>query len=231
MAKQGKRVRDARKAIAGASSRPLEEAVAEVKRHAVAKFDETVEIAIRLGVDVRHSDQVVRGTVTLPAGTGKEVRVAVFARGEKADEARAAGADVVGAEELVEQVQKGDVDFGRCIATPDMMSLAGRVARILGPRGLMPNPKVGTVTNDVADAVRKAKGGEIQFRTERTGVVHARLGRASFEDAALAENARAVVAAVGRAKPSSAKGTYLRKISLSSTMGPGIAVDVASVAG
>lgn len=231
MAKSGKRIRDSRGAVRQGPARPLGEAVGLVKEHARAKFDESVDVAIRLGVDVRHSDQVVRGTVTLPAGAGREVRVAVFARDEKAGEARAAGADLVGAEDLMETVQQGRIDFERCIATPDMMKTLGRIARILGPRGLMPNPKVGTVTADVAGAVRKAKAGEIQFRTERTGVVHARVGRASFEPSALEENIRAVVGAVGRAKPASAKGTYFRKISLSSTMGPGVAVDVAGAVG
>lgn len=230
MARPGKRVRDSRKAVDG-PPRPLAEAVAAVKEQAKAKFDESVDVAIRLGVDVRHSDQMVRGTVTLPAGTGKELRVAVFARDDKAEEAKAAGADLVGAEELMETVQKGEINFERCIATPDMMKSLGKIARVLGPRGLMPNPKVGTVTADVADAVKKAKGGEIQFRTERTGVVHARIGRASFEAAALEENLRAVVEAVSRAKPSGIKGTYFRKIAISSTMGPGVAIDVASATG
>ena len=231
MAKHGKRVRDAREKASEQSLRSLDEAVVFVKQHAKAKFDETIEVAIKLGVDVRRSDQTVRGTCTLPGGTGKNVRVAVFARGPKADEAKNAGADVVGAEDLAETVQKGTIEFDRCVATPDMMRVVGKVARILGPRGLMPNPKVGTVTMDVEDAVRKAKGGEIQFRTERTGVVHAGVGRASFENVAISENVRAVVNAVNRAKPAATKGTYLRKISLSSTMGPGISVEVASVVG
>lgn len=230
MARSGKRVRDSRKAVAGPPV-SLDEAVAAVKEHAKAKFDESVDVAIRLGVDVRHSDQMVRGTVTLPAGTGKNVRVAVFARDEKAEEARAAGADLVGADDLVETVQKGEINFERCIATPDMMKLLGKIARVLGPRGLMPNPKVGTVTADVAEAVKKAKTGEIQFRTERTGVVHAPIGRASFDAAALVDNARAVIGAISRAKPSASKGTYFRKIAISSTMGPGVVVDVASAVG
>jgi len=231
MARHGKRVLDARKAVRQGGARALPEALAAVKEAASAKFDETVEIAIRLGIDPRRSDQAVRGTCKLPAGTGKDIRVAVFARGDKADEAGKAGADIVGAEELVERVQKGEIGFERCIATPDMMGLVGRVARVLGPRGLMPNPKVGTVTQDVATAVANAKQGEIPFRAERTGIVHAGIGRASFAVDALADNARALVAAVNRARPSAAKGTYLKKISLSSTMGPGVRVEVASVAG
>ncbi len=230
MARPGKRVRDSREAVAG-PPRPLGEAVAAVKEQAKVKFDESVDVAIRLGVDVRHSDQMVRGTVTLPAGTGKELRVAVFARDDKAEEAKAAGADLVGAEDLMETVQKGEINFERCIATPDMMKSLGKIARVLGPRGLMPNPKVGTVTADVADAVKKAKAGEIQFRTERTGVVHARIGRASFDASALEKNLRAVIDAVSRAKPSGTKGTYFRKIAISSTMGPCVAVDVASATG
>ena len=229
MARHGKHVRDARAAAAEKGALPLDDAIAFVKGRARAKFEETVELAVNLGIDARKSDQAVRGACTLPAGTGRTVRVAVFARGPKADEAKAAGAEVVGAEDLVEAVQKGNLDFDRCVATPDMMGLVGRVARILGPRGLMPNPKVGTVTNDVGEAVQKAKAGEIQFRADRTGIVHAGVGRTRFEDVALAENVRALVEALKRARPAAAKGAYLRKITLSSTMGPGVRVDVASL--
>ena len=229
MAHRGKRVRDARKASRETAVRPLGEALDFVKSHATAGVDETVEIAINLGIDARKSDQSVRGTCRLPAGTGKTVRVAVFARGEKAEEAVASGAEVVGAEELVEAVKKGEINFDRCVATPDMMRLVGRVARILGPRGLMPNPKVGTVTQDVAEAVRNAKQGEIPFRAERGGIVHAGVGRASFETAALERNVRAFVGAVARARPAAAKGTYLRRVSLSSSMGPGVRVEIATL--
>ena len=230
MASHGKRLRDARAAARGQVSRPLGEALDFVKEHANAKFDETVEVVIKLGIDARKSDQSVRGTCRLPAGTGKITRVAVFARGDKAEEARAAGAEIVGAEELVESVKNGDIGFDRCVATPDMMGLVGRVARILGPRGLMPNPKVGTVTQDVAEAVRNAKQGEIPFRAERAGIVHAGVGRASFETSALAENVRAFVGAVTRARPAASKGTYLKRVSLSSSMGPGVKVDIATLA-
>jgi large subunit ribosomal protein L1 len=227
MARQGKRMAAAEKAFAGKKDLPLMAALELVKANATAKFDETVEIALNLGVDPRHADQMVRGTVSLPNGTGKTVRVAVFARGAKADEAKAAGADIVGAEDLSEQIQAGKIDFDRCIATPDMMPLVGRLGKILGPRNLMPNPKVGTVTPDVATAVRNAKGGEVQFKVEKAGIVHAGIGKASFAPEALAQNARAFVAAVNRAKPSGAKGVYLKKISISSTMGPGVSVAVA----
>lgn len=230
MAKISKRVKAARAAVEGKPALPLDEAVALVKANASAKFDETVEVALNLGVDPRHADQMVRGVVTLPNGTGKTVRVAVFARGPKADEAQAAGADIVGAEDLMETIQSGKIEFDRCIATPDMMPLVGRLGKILGPRNLMPNPKVGTVTMDVAQAVKNAKGGEVQFRVEKAGIVHAGVGKASFEADALAQNVRAIVGAVTRAKPSGAKGTYLKKVSLSSTMGPGVTVDVASTA-
>ena len=230
MAKTSKRMKAAKSAVEGKTAMPLEEAVKLVKANATAKFDETVEVALNLGVDPRHADQMVRGVVTLPNGTGKTVRVAVFARGPKADEAQAAGADIVGAEDLMETIQGGKIEFDRCIATPDMMPLVGRLGKILGPRNLMPNPKVGTVTMDVAQAVKNAKGGEVQFRVEKAGIVHAGVGKASFAPEALAENVRAVIGAVTRAKPSGAKGTYLKKISLSSTMGPGVTVDVASAA-
>ena len=230
MAKFGKRTRAAREAFAGKDMIALEDAVALIKANATAKFDETLEIAMNLGVDPRHADQMVRGVVTLPNGTGKTVRVAVFARGPKADEATAAGADIVGAEDLMEAIQGGKIDFDRCIATPDMMPLVGRLGKILGPRNLMPNPKVGTVTMDVAGAVGNAKGGEVQFKVEKAGVIHAGIGKASFDAEKLAENARAFVDAVTKARPAGAKGTYVKKISLSSTMGPGVAVDVASTA-
>jgi large subunit ribosomal protein L1 len=231
MAKMSKRTKAARALFAGKSNLPLEEALTLIKQAASARFDETVEVAMNLGVDPRHADQMVRGVVTLPNGTGKTVRVAVFARGAKADEARAAGADIVGAEDLVERIQGGMIDFDRCIATPDMMPLVGRLGKILGPRNLMPNPKVGTVTMDVATAVKNAKGGEVQFKVEKAGVVHAGVGKVSFPAEKLAENVRAFVDAVTRAKPPGAKGTYLKKVSLSSTMGPGVSVDIASAAG
>jgi large subunit ribosomal protein L1 len=231
MAKFGKRTRAAREAFAGKNLISVEDAVALIKANAKSKFDETLEIAMNLGVDPRHADQMVRGVVTLPNGTGKTVRVAVFARGPKADEATAAGADIVGAEDLMEAIQSGKIDFDRCIATPDMMPLVGRLGKILGPRNLMPNPKVGTVTMDVAGAVGNAKGGEVQFKVEKAGVIHAGIGKASFDTLKLAENVRAFVEAVTKARPSGAKGAYLKKVSLSSTMGPGVAVDLASAAG
>ncbi|WP_299591971.1 50S ribosomal protein L1 [uncultured Tateyamaria sp.] len=226
MAKLGKRTTAAREAFAGKENLTVEDAVALVKGNAKAKFDETIEISMNLGVDPRHADQMVRGVVGLPNGTGKDVRVAVFARGPKAEEAQAAGADIVGAEDLMETVQGGTIDFDRCIATPDMMPIVGRLGKVLGPRNLMPNPKVGTVTMDVADAVKAAKGGEVQFKAEKAGVVHAGVGKASFDEAKLVENIRAFVGAVAKAKPAGAKGTYMMKVSLSSTMGPGVSVDV-----
>ena len=228
MAKHGKRVTAARAAFAGKDNLSVEAALDLVKTNAKAKFDETVEISMNLGVDPRHADQMVRGVVQLPNGTGKTVRVAVFARGAKADEAKAAGADIVGAEDLVETIQGGKIDFDRCIATPDLMPLVGRLGKVLGPRNLMPNPKVGTVTMDVAAAVGAAKGGEVQFKVEKAGIVHGGIGKASFEPAKLAENLRAFVDAVSKARPSGAKGTYLKKVSVSSTMGPGVSVDLAS---
>jgi large subunit ribosomal protein L1 len=228
MAKLGKRTRAAREAFAGKDNLSVEDAVALVKGSAKSKFDETVEIAMNLGVDTRHADQMVRGVIGLPNGTGKTVRVAVFARDAKADEAKAAGADIVGAEDLMEIVQGGIIDFDRCIATPDMMPVVGRLGKVLGPRNLMPNPKVGTVTMDVAAAVKAAKGGEVQFRAEKGGVVHAGVGKASFDEAKLVENVRAFVGAVAKARPAGAKGTYMKKIALSSTMGPGVTVDVAN---
>jgi large subunit ribosomal protein L1 len=231
MAKIGKRMKAAREAFAGKSEISVEEAVALIKANANTKFDQTVEIAMNLGVDPRHADQMVRGTVSLPNGTGKSVRVAVFARGPKADEAKEAGADIVGAEDLMETVQGGTIEFDRCIATPDMMPVVGRLGKVLGPRNLMPNPKVGTVTMDVAEAVKAAKGGQVQFRAEKAGVVHAGIGKVSFDDQKLVENVRAFVDAVQKAKPSGAKGSYMKKISLTSTMGPGVSVDIASATG
>jgi large subunit ribosomal protein L1 len=228
MAKVGKRTRAAREAVTGKMNLALEEAITLIKSNATAKFDETIEVAMNLGVDPRHADQMVRGVVTLPNGTGKTVRVAVFARGPKADEAKAAGADIVGAEDLMQEIQSGKIDFDRCIATPDMMPLVGRLGKILGPRNLMPNPKVGTVTMDVKGAVEAAKGGEVQFKVEKAGIIHGGIGKVSFSADALAQNVRAFVDAVSRAKPSGAKGTYLKKVSLSSTMGPGVSVDLAS---
>jgi large subunit ribosomal protein L1 len=227
MARHGKRIRAARQARPEAAV-PLEEAVKLVKAGATAKFDETVEIAMNLGVDPRHADQMVRGSVTLPNGTGKTVRVGVFARGAKADEAKAAGADVVGAEDLMETIQGGEIAFDRCIATPDMMPIVGRLGKILGPRGLMPNPKIGTVTMDVKAAVEAAKGGQVTFRVEKAGVIHAGVGKASFDEAKLLENVRAIVDAVQKAKPSGAKGTYMKKLSLSSTMGAGVTIEVST---
>ena len=228
MAKLAKRIAKAEEAFAGKSNLSVEDAVKLVKSAASAKFDETLEIAMNLGVDPRHADQMVRGVVTLPNGTGKTVRVAVFARGAKADEAKAAGADIVGAEDLMETIQSGKIEFDRCIATPDLMPLVGRLGKILGPRNLMPNPKVGTVTMDVKAAVEAAKGGEVQFKVEKAGVIHAGIGKVSFDAEKLAQYVRAFVDAVSRAKPSGAKGTYLKKVSLSSTMGPGVSVDLTS---
>jgi large subunit ribosomal protein L1 len=227
----GKRIRAAREGINRTKLYPLSDAVKLVKERAKSKFDETVEVAMNLGVDPRHADQMVRGVCNLPNGSGRTVRVAVFARGAKADEARAAGADVVGAEDLVEQVQGGNIDFDRCIATPDMMPLVGRLGKVLGPRGLMPNPKVGTVTMDVAGAVGAAKGGAVEFRVEKAGIVHAGVGKASFDDQKLVENIRAFADAVAKAKPAGAKGTYIQRIAITSTMGPGVKVDPASVLG
>ncbi|MEM6357764.1 MAG: 50S ribosomal protein L1 [Pseudomonadota bacterium] len=224
MAKLPKRKAAIRAATEGKGPLSIEEAVGLIKANATAKFDETVEVSMNLGVDPRHADQMVRGSVNLPNGTGKSVRVAVFARGPKADEAKEAGADIVGAEDLMETVQGGAIDFDRCIATPDMMPVVGRLGKVLGPRGLMPNPKIGTVTMDVAKAVQDAKGGQVTFRVEKAGIIHAGVGKASFDEAKLAENVRAFVDAVNRAKPTGAKGTYIKKVSLSSTMGPGIAV-------
>lgn len=231
MAKLTKRQKQAHEGFDRDKSYSLDEAIRIVREKATAKFDETIEISMNLGIDPRHADQALRGVVNLPNGTGKTVRVAVFARGDKAEAATEAGADVVGAEDLVEQIQGGQINFDRTIATPDMMALVGRLGKVLGPRGLMPNPKLGTVTNDVAAAVQAAKGGQVEFRAERAGIVHAGVGKVSFDEAALSANVRAFVDAIMRAKPSGAKGTYVKKVSLSSTMGPGVAVDTAGLAG
>ncbi len=229
MAIHGKRVLKAREGIDRAKLYPLDEAVKMIKDRARAKFDETIEIAMNLGVDPRHADQMVRGVVSLPNGTGRTVRVAVFARGAKADEARAAGADVVGAEDLVERVNSGNIDFDRCIATPDLMPLVGRLGKVLGPRGMMPNPKVGTVTMDVTAAVKASKGGAVEFRVEKAGIVHAGVGKASFPADKLVENIRAFADAVQKAKPQGAKGQFINRIAISSTMGPGVKIEPASV--
>ncbi|MEQ9246733.1 MAG: 50S ribosomal protein L1 [Nitratireductor sp.] len=227
--KLSKRIAKAREGIDRDKEYALDEAVALLKDRATAKFDETIEVAMNLGVDPRHADQMVRGVVNLPNGTGRTVRVAVFAKGDKADEAKAAGADIVGAEDLVEIVQKGEIEFDRCIATPDMMPLVGRLGKVLGPRGLMPNPKVGTVTADVTAAVKASKGGAVEFRVEKAGIVHAGVGKASFDAKAIAENVRAFADAVIKAKPAGAKGNYVKKVAITSTMGPGLRIDVASL--
>jgi large subunit ribosomal protein L1 len=229
--KEGKRIRGAREGIEVTKLYPIQDAVKLIKERAKAKFDETIEISMNLGVDPRHADQMVRGVCNLPNGSGRTVRVAVFARGAKADEAKAAGADIVGAEELFEAVNGGTIDFDRCIATPDMMPLVGRLGKVLGPRGLMPNPKVGTVTMDVKGAVEAAKGGAVEFRVEKAGIVHAGIGKASFDESKLVENIRAFADAVSKAKPTGAKGTYIQRVAVSSTMGPGVKVDPASVIG
>ena len=229
MAKAGKRLTTAREGIDRKKLYSITEAVSFIKDAPKAKFDETVEVAMNLGVDPRHADQMVRGVVTMPNGTGKVMNVAVFARDAKAEEAKAAGADVVGAEDLMEQIQGGDIPFDRIIATPDMMALVGRLGKVLGPRGLMPNPRVGTVTPDVTQAVKDAKGGSVEFRVEKAGVIHAGVGKASFDAKAIEENIKALVSAVAKAKPAGAKGAYVKRVAISSTMGPGIKVDVASV--
>jgi large subunit ribosomal protein L1 len=231
MANEGKRIRAAREGIDRIKLYPLMDAVSLVKARAAAKFDETIEIAMNLGVDPRHADQMVRGVCNLPNGSGRTVRVAVFARGGKADEARAAGADIVGAEDLLETIQGGTIEFDRCIATPDLMPLVGRLGKVLGPRGLMPNPRVGTVTMDVAGAVKAAKGGAVEFRVEKAGIVHGGVGKASFDDGKLVENIRAFADAVQKAKPTGAKGTYIQRIAISSSMGPGVKVDPTTVMG
>ncbi|MCB2102898.1 MAG: 50S ribosomal protein L1 [Rhodobacterales bacterium] len=231
MAKKGKRLRKVYEGLDTASEHELADAVKAIKAGATAKFDETVEVSVNLGVDPRHADQMVRGVVSLPHGTGKSLRVAVFAKDAKAEEAKAAGADVVGAEDLMEAIQGGEINFDRCIATPDMMAIVGRLGRVLGPRGLMPNPKLGTVTPNVAEAVKAAKAGQVEFRVEKAGIVHAGVGKASFTEQAIGENVKAFVDALNKAKPSGAKGTYLKRVSLSSTMGPGLRVTVGSVVG
>lgn len=225
---KNKRLSAARAKIVSGQAYSLDEAVTLVKMNAVAKFDETIEIALNLGVDPRHADQMVRGLVSLPNGTGKTLRVGVFARGAKAEEAKSAGADIVGAEDLLEEVQAGNIGFDRCIATPDMMALVSRLGKVLGPRGLMPNPKLGTVTMDVRSAIEAAKSGQVEYRAEKAGIVHAPVGKASFGAEQLVENIRAFVEAVQRAKPAAAKGAYLRKMALSSTMGPGVLVDISA---
>jgi len=230
MAKQGKRLKAIYAGLDRDAIVPLTQAIGLVKANAKAKFDETIEISLNLGIDPRHADQMVRGVVGLPNGTGKTVRVGVFARGPKADEALAAGADVVGADDLAAAVQEGKIDFDRCIATPDMMGLVGRLGKILGPRGLMPNPRLGTVTMDVKGAVTAAKAGQVEFRAEKAGIVHAGIGKASFEEDKLLENARAFIEAIQRAKPTGAKGTYVKKVAVSSSLGPGVKVDVATLA-
>ena len=230
MAFIGKRLKAAKATIDRTEAYALDKAIELVKANAKSKFDETVEISMNLGIDPRKADQNLRGTVLLPNGTGKTLRVAVFARGDKAKEAEAAGADIVGAEDLAEKVQAGQMDFDRCIATPDMMVLVGRLGKVLGPRGLMPNPKLGTVTVNVGEAVKAAKGGQVEFRAEKAGIVHAGIGKASFGVEQLAENVRAFVGAINRSKPTGAKGTYIKKVSLSSTMGPGLKVELSSVA-
>ena len=231
MAKPGKRMRSSLESVDRDSLYSIEDAVKIVKDNSKVKFDETVEIAMNLGIDPRHADQQVRGVVQLPHGTGKAMRVAVFAKDAKAEDAKAAGADVVGAEDLAERVQAGEIEFDRCIATPDMMAVVGRLGRVLGPKGLMPNPKLGTVTQDVTAAVQAAKSGEVQFRCEKAGIIHAGVGKASFEEKALAENVRAFVDAIAKAKPSGTKGTYITKAAISSTMGPGVKLDVQNALG
>ncbi|MCI5050078.1 MAG: 50S ribosomal protein L1 [Rickettsiales bacterium] len=230
MAKLSKRLKAATESIDSTKAYKLDEAVKLVKDNAKTKFDETVDVALNLGVDPRHSDQMVRGSVSMPNGLGKDVRVAVFARGEKADAAKAAGADIVGAEDLAELVQKGEMNFDRCIATPDMMAVVGRVGKILGPRGLMPNPKLGTVTPDVEKAIKEAKSGSIEFRVEKAGIIHAGVGKTSFAEDKIAENIKALIEAVNKAKPSGAKGAYIKKATISSTMGAGVRVDVNDLA-
>ena len=229
MAFQSKKAKKLAAAIDGDKLYGVSEAIALIKEHATAKFDETIEVALNLGVDPRHADQMVRGVVSLPKGTGKTVRVAVFARGAKADEAKAAGADIVGAEDLIEAITNGNIDFDRCIATPDMMGMVGRVAKILGPKGMMPNPKLGTVTQNVGQAVKDAKGGQVEYRVEKAGIIHSGIGKASFSADDLRANFDALVDAVLKAKPSGAKGKYLRKAAISSSMGPGIRLDVAEI--
>jgi large subunit ribosomal protein L1 len=230
MARKGKRLRKAVEGIDRNQFYPLAEAVKMVKGRATAKFDETIEVALNLNIDVRKAEQNLRGTVMLPHGTGKSLRVAVFAKGDRANEAKAAGADIVGAEDLAEKVQAGEINFDRCIATPDMMALVGRLGRVLGPRGLMPNPKLGTVSANVTEAVKAAKGGQVEFRAEKAGIVQAGVGKASFSEEALAENVKTFIGAISRAKPTGIKGTFIKKVSLSSTMGPGLKLELSSIA-
>ncbi|MCK5425584.1 MAG: 50S ribosomal protein L1 [Emcibacter sp.] len=229
MARTSKRYKEVREGLDQGAEYSLEAALKEVQSRSRAKFDETVEVCMNLGVDPRHADQMVRGVVTLPNGTGKTVRVAVFARGDKAEEAKKAGAELVGAEDLMEAIQKGEMNFDRCIATPDMMAIVGRLGKVLGPRGLMPNPKLGTVTPNVAAAVEAVKGGQVEYRVEKAGIIHAGVGKVSFDEAALLENARTLITAVLKARPSSTKGTYVKNISVCSTMGPGLRVAISSV--
>ncbi|MES3019194.1 MAG: 50S ribosomal protein L1 [Bacteroidota bacterium] len=229
MAKVGKRLKAAQKNVTPEKLYSLGDAVSIMKKNATAKFDETVEISLNLGVDPKHADQMVRGTVVLPNGTGKTVRVAVFAKGAKAEEAKKAGADIVGDDDLVEKVKSGVIEFDRCIATPDMMGKVGTLGRVLGPRGIMPNPKVGTVTNDIAEAVKAVKGGQVEFKVEKNGIIQAGVGKASFTEAAIRENIAAIISAISGAKPSGVKGTYMKRLAVSSTMGPGVKVDIANV--
>ena len=229
MADKSKRMKSAYEGIDREVFYGVGDAVKVIKKHAGAKFDETVEVSINLGVDPRHADQMVRGMITLPKGTGKSVRVAVFAKGDKAEEAKSAGADLVGDDDLAAEIQKGNIDFDRCVATPDMMAVVGKLGKILGPKGMMPNPKLGTVTQDVGEAVRAAKGGQVEYRVEKAGIIHAGVGKASFAEADLVENICALVDAVNKAKPSGVKGIYFKKVSLSSTMGPGLKLDVNSI--
>ncbi len=229
MANEGKRIRKARGVVDRNMQYALDEAVKLIKQNATTKFDETVEIAMNLGVDPRHADQMVRGVVNLPNGSGRSVRVAVFAKGDKAEEAKKAGADIVGAEELAEDIQKGKIDFDRCIATPDMMPLVGKLGKVLGPRNLMPNPKVGTVTADVTEAVKGAKGGAVEFRVEKEGIIHAGIGKASFSEDALVANIKVFTSAVAKAKPTGVKGTFVKRVAISSTMGPGVKIEPSSV--
>jgi len=228
MAKSGKRMATALGSIDKSKQYEIAAGVKLVKENAKAKFDETIELSMNLGVDPRHSDQNVRGVIDLPNGTGKSIRVGVFAKGDKAEEAKAAGADIVGADDLADEVQKGEINFDRCIATPDMMPVVGKLGKILGPRGMMPNPKLGSVTQDVAAAIKSAKGGQVEYRVEKAGIVHAGVGKASFSEEALLENVRTLVDAVNKARPSGVKGTYIKRISLSSTMGPGVVLDISS---
>ena len=229
MAKQSKRMTNAKDSVDRDKQYALQEAVALIKSNAGVKFDETVEIAVNLGVDPRHADQMVRGMVSLPNGTGRSVRIAVFCKEEKMEVAKEAGADIVGGEDLAERVQQGEIDFDRCVATPDMMAVVGKLGKVLGPRGLMPNPKLGTVTKDIAEAVKAAKGGQVEFRVEKAGVIHAGVGKASFSEDALTENVSAFIDALNKAKPSGAKGTYMKKVALSTTMGPGVKLDIATL--